>query len=403
MKPWLRITHSFSLLVAAGLLLAACAPAPTALPATATVAPPTPTELGQAPTAVPPTPAPTEFAPVLATSASLDRATSVAFDAEGKLYISTCDQIYALDAAGMLTLIAGGGSFSGYYHGDGGPALDAGFTCIAAIAFDSAGNLWAIDQPNNRIRRFALGGIIDSVVGSGRTFSRNQTTTVASITGAFAGDGGPANEAQLWAPSALAFDPQGNLYILDSENYRVRKVDPAGSITTIAGVGTFGYSGDGGPALEAQMRGGSRGIAVDAAGNVYFADTRNAVIRRIDTGGIITTIAGTGEHGFSGDGGPATEAQLTNPGALAFDADGNLFFADDTTGDLNQSHIRMIDADGIITSIATDPRPGGEDVPGNGGLAVDAQGNVYYADSGNGLIKKIAPDGTVTLVAGGGS
>jgi len=400
MKTLLRITHLVGLMVAAGLLLAACAPAPTALPPTPvptavpTVAPPT-----AVPTPVP-TSAPTAVVPVLATSASLDNATSVAYDAVGNLYFSTCNEIFALDSAGMMTHFAGGGNFW-TYSGDGGPARDAGFTCIAAIAFDSAGNLWAIDQPNNRIRRFEIGGIIDSVVGSGNTIGL--TNVVSYITGAFAGDGGPANEAQLWSPSAMAFDQQGNLYILDSENYRIRKVDPAGIITTIAGVGTFGYSGDGGPALDAQMRGASRGIAVDAAGNVYFADTRNAVIRMIDLDGIMTTIAGTGEHGFSGDGGPAAEAQLTNPGGLAFDAQGRLYFVDDVTADLNQSRIRMIDEDGIITTIATDSRRRGDPEPGNGGLAIDAQGNVYYADNGNGLIKKVAPDGTITIVAGGGS
>ena len=393
--------------MAAGLLLAACAPAPTALAPTPvpTAVPPT---ASPAPTAVPPTAAPTEFVPVLATSASLDQLTSVALDAEGNLYFSTCRQIFAIDSAGMMTLIAGAGIWG--FAGDGGPALDAASTCIVAIAFDSTGRVWAIDRPNNRIRRFELGGIIDSVVGSGGTI-RFDTNDITQINGAFAGDGGPANEAQLYAPSAMAFDPQGNLYILDSENYRVRQVDPAGIITTIAGVGTFGYLGDGGLALEAQMRGGSRGIAVDAAGNVYIADTRNAVIRRIDADGIITTIAGTGEHGFSGDGGPATEAQLSNPAALVVDAQGRLYFADDPSGDFNESHIRMIDAEGIITTLVTNhyagvaPQTGvvGESALGTGGLAVDAQGNVYYADTRNGLIKKVTPDGTVTIVAGGGS
>jgi sugar lactone lactonase YvrE len=400
---WLGPLARRRVLVIGALALSACAQ-PTALPPTATAVPPTaapPTAV--AVTATPAaTAAPTAIVPILATSASLHEPSSVAFDAEGNLYFADCDQVYALDSAGMMTLIAGGASGFGAYTGDGGTALHAALEpCIPGIAVDGAGRVLVLSPHNNRIRRFEIGGLIDSVVGTGPVL--DVSATLGAITGAFAGDGGPANEASLWAPSAMAFDQQGNLYILDSENYRVRKVDPAGIITTIAGVGTFGFSGDGGPALEAQMRGAGRGIAVDAAGNVYFADTRNARIRKIDTDGIITTIAGTGEHGFSGDGGPALEAQLSNPGALAVDAQGRLYFADNVSGDLTESRVRMIDADGIITTIATDYSPGGEDAPGTGSLAVDAQGNVYYADSGNRLIKKIAPDGTITVVAGGGA
>ena len=400
------------------------APAPTAVPTAAPTAVPTsaPTLAPTAaPTALPATVAPsptaaptlapstaTADAGVLATKFKFDTPQGLAVDAEGKLYVGECangadEHIYAVDTSGLLKIYAG----SGYgFGGDGGPALQAQLWCGTTLAFDSAGNLYIVDQANNRVRRIdAKTGIIDTVAGSGAA------TTLSSIgpaVGGFAGDGGPATAALLSQPSAMAFDAQGNLYILDRDNNRVRKVDPDGNISTIAGVGTWGFSGDGGPATKAEIS-TSNGIAVDAAGNVYIADSDNARIRKVDLKGIITTIAGTGQPGFSGDGGRAKAAQLSNPAGLAVDAEGNLFILDGPTFDFDSNRIRKIDKAGMITTVAGIGEAGRS---GDGGPATaarlfrptnitfDAQGNLYFADTGNNKIRKIDANGIITTVAG---
>jgi len=266
--------------------------------------------------------------------------------------------------------------------------------------------LYLLDGFDARVRRIEPNGTMSEVAGSGPAGDfLNGNPSV----GGFAGDGGPATEALLagyFAPgggdtaSAIALDQQGNLYILDNGNFRVRKVDQAGMITTIAGVGTYGFSGDGGPATAAKF-GTSNGIAVDAAGNVYIADTDNARIRMVDLKGVIHTVAGTGKAGFTGDGGPAAKAQLSHPGGMAMDAAGNLYFVDATSGTLAMDRIRKIDAHGTITTVTSVAHPGNPYADQNYGfLSVDSQGSLYYGTVGN-VIRKIDQAGADTPVVKG--
>jgi uncharacterized protein (TIGR03437 family) len=247
-------------------------------------------------------------------------------------------------------------------------------------------------------------------------------TTIAGGGNSF-GDGGPATSAQLGGPSGLAMDSAGNLYIDDTGDNRIRKVSPGGIITTVAGNGNAGYSGDGGPATAASLNIDidPEGIAVDAAGNLYIADSLNNRVRRVSSSGVITTVAGNGFGaldgigGFSGDGGPATSAELFAPVAVAVDAAGNLFIAD-----LGNMRIRKVTPGGTITTVAgsgctltvATPNCGG--FSGDGGpatsatlnrpaaLAVDSSGNLYIADNENNRIRKVSASGIITTVAGNG-
>ena len=204
-------------------------------------------------------------------------------------------------------------------------------------------------------------------------------------------------------PLAWRWTAQGNLYIADTSNHRIRKVDSTGTITTLAGTEGAGFGGDDGPATEAQLSYPS-GVAVDAAGNLYIACWFNHRIRRVDSTGTITTIAGT-EDGFSGDGGPATQAQLNSPYDVAVDRAGNLYIAD-----RENRRIRKVDSERTITTIAGTGQDdfGGDDGPAieaqisGDGLAVDGADNLYIADSSNHRIRKVDSTGTITTIAGTG-
>ncbi|HEV3201673.1 MAG TPA: SMP-30/gluconolactonase/LRE family protein, partial [Bryobacteraceae bacterium] len=209
--------------------------------------------------------------------------------------------------------------------------------------------------------------------------------------------------ASIGDPPRVSVDPSGNVYF--ASVHSVFKVDRQGALTRIAGTGRYGVSGDGGPAIAAQLA-FPDGVAVDPAGNVYVADRAAQVIRKISTGGVISTFAGTGKSGFSGDGGPATNAQLNGPTGLAFDSTGNLYVAD-----TDNSCIRMISTDGTIVTVAgTNARDfGGDGGPAvqaalnqPEGMAADSAGNLYIADTFNNRIRMIAPDGTITTFAGTG-
>ena len=250
------------------------------------------------------------------------------------------------------------------------------------MAVDSAGNVYVADQENHQVRRIDTAGVISTIAGTGED--------------GFSGDGGPATEAQLSVPRGVAVDSAGNVYVADVGNQRVRRIDTAGVISTIAGTGEDGFSGDGGPATEAQLS-VPHGVAVDSAGNVYVADVGNQRVRRIDTAGVISTIAGTGEDGFSGDGGPATEAQLRGPAGVAVDSAGNVYVAD-----VGNQRVRRIDTAGVISTIAGTGEDGfsGDGGPaseaqlrGPAGVAVDSAGNVFIADPGNHLVRKLTPVG----------
>ncbi|MEJ5370332.1 MAG: hypothetical protein WHT08_18640, partial [Bryobacteraceae bacterium] len=177
------------------------------------------------------------------------------------------------------------------------------------MAVDSAGNVYIADTSNHRIRKVTPSGTITTVAGNGNA--------------GFSGDDSTATAAQLYFPNGVAVDSSGNLYIGDSRNYRIRKVTPSGTITTVAGNGNAGFSGDGGPATEAQLS-YVRGVAVDSAGNLYIADYANHRIRKVNPGGTITTVAGDGTAGYGGDGSAATEAQLYSPAGVVVDSLGNL-------------------------------------------------------------------------------
>ncbi|EFK06099.1 RHS repeat-associated core domain protein [delta proteobacterium NaphS2] len=290
----------------------------------------------------------------------------------------------------VLTTVAGNGNWS--YNGDGGPAIEASLRSSYGIATDSAGNLHIADWGNNRIRKVDTNGIITTVAGSGDY--------------GFSGDGGPAIEASLSFPMGIAIDSAGNLYILDSDNNRVRKVDTNGIITTVAGNGNWSYNGDGGPAVEASLSSAASGIAIDSAGNLYISDTGNYCIRKVDTNGIITTVAGNGVAGFSGDGGPAVEASLGWAMGIAIDSAGNLYILDGSN-----HRVRKVDTNGIITTVA-----GSDDYGFSGdggpaieaslgyavGIAIDSAENLYISDSSNHCIRRVDTGGIIATVAGNG-
>src|ERR1035438_9102207 len=236
-------------------------------------------------------------------------------------------------------------------------------------------------------------------------------TTVVDAAGSegVGGDGGPATAAQLNFPTGVAADAAGNLFIADTFNNRIRKVSANGIITTVAGTGARGFGGDGGPATAAQLN-YPQGVAVDAAGSLFIADTGNMVVRKVSASGILATFAGTAAaadaQGFSGDGGAATAAQLNNPKGLAVDAFGNLFIAD--TG--NQ-RIRQVSG-GIITTVAGGGTsgPGDDSGPATAvqlynpvGVAVDAAGNLFIAGTSDPRIRKVSASGIITTVAGTGT
>ena len=243
-------------------------------------------------------------------------------------------------AQGVITTVAGSewilpaGPF---------PATDAPLGLVAGVAVDSTGNVYASDSENSIVVKITPAGVLTVVAGNG-------------IEG-FSGDGGSAPDASLSlaisrffapfaTPAGLAVDVTGSLYIAAEGNNRIRKVSPGGIITTVAGNGKQGFSGDGGPATSARLS-GARGVAVDAAGNFYIADENNDRIRKVSPGGIVTTVAGNGEFGFSGDGGPATSAELRSPRSVVVDSAGNLYIADQSNG-----RIRRISPGGIITTVA---------------------------------------------------
>ena len=273
-----------------------------------------------------------------ATRAVLCGPVGLTFDSSENLYVATTGQIRKIDKiTGVITTIAGNGLWDGKVAGDGGLATSAVLDALD-IAFDPSENIYFTDSGNHRIRKIdKISGIITTIAGIG--------------TQGYSGDGGAATDAELYYPSNLVFDSFGDLYFSDSGNNRIRKINMKnGAITTVAGTGTYSYSGDGGLAINAELS-DPRGLAFDSSGNLYFGDSYNQRIRKIDMhSGIITTFAGTGDlrygngksdyrvrSGYSGDGGPATSAQLSDPFDLAFDSLGNLFISD--TG--NQ-RIRMV-------------------------------------------------------------
>ena len=328
-----------------------------------------------------------------AVAARLNGPTGIAVDSSGNLYISDREnhRIRRVDGAGRITTVAGTGE-QGYSHSEnGGPAVAARLTYPTEVAVDGGGSLYIADTGNLRVRRVDAGGIITTVAGNGGR--------------GFGGGGGPAVRESLNHPAGVAVDGSGNLYIAESSEHMIHRVDASGTITTVAGTGEPGFGGDGGPAVEAQL-GGPVSVAVDSTGALYIADTLNRRIRRVDPGGTITTVAGIGEIGYSGDGGLAVNAQLRYPTGVAVDNTGTLYIAD------SENHrIRRVDVSGTISTIAGIGESGysGDGGPATGawlyhprGVAVNRSGALYIADSGNHRIRRVDVSGTITTVAGNG-
>ena len=326
--------------------------------------------------------------------------TGVAVDMAGNVYftegtigsgseLTTGDYRVWEVSQGIALAAAGNGLES--YAGDGGPATRAQMNTPAGMAFDSAGNLYFADSQNHRIRRISPAGAIATVAGDG--------------TPGFSGDGGPATSAQLNQPMGVAVDVSGNLYIADTANNRIRMVSPSGTILTIAGNGNAAFEGDEGPAIQAALH-APRGVAVDSAGNIYIADTLSLRVRYMTANSYIHTLAGSGIAGFSGDGGQATGAAIDQPSSVAADAAGNVYFTDEGNG-----RVRQVTPAGVITTVAG----GGTNGPGDGGPAtqavlaapkavlVDASGNLYITDSGQNRLRMVTPNGGIATIAGNGN
>jgi sugar lactone lactonase YvrE len=296
----------------------------------------------------------------------------------------------AASGTDTITTIAGTGVAG--FSGDTGQGTAAQLRFPRGVAVDSAGNVYIADADNHRIRKVTPGGVITTFAGTG-------------VAG-FSGDTGQATAAQLSTPYGVAVDAAGNVYIADLLNQRIRKVDPSGVITTYAGTGVAGFSGDTGQATAAQIS-FPYGVAVDTAGNVYIAALGNQRVRKVDPTGIITTFAGTGVPGFSGDTGQATAARLSSPVGVGADAAGNVYIADAVN-----NRVRKVDPTGIITTFAGTGVPGFAGDTGQAtlaqlkvptGVAVDAAGNVYIADRENSRVRRVDPSGVITTLAGTGA
>jgi uncharacterized repeat protein (TIGR01451 family) len=317
---------------------------------------------------------------------------SVAVAGGGSAAASATDSTTILASPAVYTIFTFAGIGTMGYGGDGGPATGATLDSPAGVAMDGAGNLYVADTYNSRIRKVSTAGIITTVAGNG--------------TLGYSGDGGQATGAELDYPQGVAVDGAGNLYIADTDNNRVRKVSTAGIITTVAGNGTAAYSGDGGQATGAEIY-QPEGVAVDGAGNLYVADTQNSRVRKVSTAGIITTVAGNGTLGYSGDGGQATGAELYRPEGVAVDGAGNLYIAD-----TDNNRVRKVSTAGIIATVAGNGTAAfsGDGGPAAGaelyqpaGVAVDGMGNLYIADAGNSRVREVSAADTITTIAGNGS
>jgi uncharacterized protein (TIGR03437 family) len=271
-----------------------------------------------------------------------------------------------------ISTVAGIGTVQGFY-GDTGAATSALLDFPLRVAVDSKGNIYIADYLTQVIREVS-GGNINTLTGNG-TFG-------------FQGDNGPAVQGIISDVHGIAVGPNGNIYFADTHNSRIREIIPGGNIFTVAGNGTTGYSGDGGPATSAQLAQPS-GVAVDSAGNVYIADYGNYSVRKVDTKGNITTYAGTGAWGYTGDGGPANKAALAAPYALTFDPAGSLYISD-----LGNLDIRKVTPDGNIQTVASNIDAES--------IAVDSAGNIYEPDFRTATLQKILPNGTKYAIAGTG-
>jgi sugar lactone lactonase YvrE len=388
----------------------------------------------------------------LATLAELNAPRAVAVDSSDNLYIAdqnNCVVRKVTASSGIITTVAGTPN-SCAYSGDGGPATSAHLNTPVGVAVDSSGNIYIADYYNQRIRKVATNGTITTVAGDG--------------TAGFSGDGGLATAAELNGPDSVSVDGSKNIYILDAYNYRVRKVNASsGDISTVAGDGTAGYAGDGGAATKASIN-FSYGLYSDSSGRFFIADTSNCVVRQVTTSGVISTVAGDHSCSYGGDGGLATSAGLSSPYGVTVDTSNHLFIADtfnllirkatigstintaagnrtlsylgdgdpaegatvdhptsataDNSGniyiaDQNNCVVRKVNTSGIISTVAGTPGACGSAGDGSAATSaelsypakavVDNSGNLYVADRNNCKIRKVATNGIITTYAGSGS
>jgi|FLOH01.1.fsa_nt_gi serine/threonine protein kinase, bacterial len=328
-----------------------------------------------------------------ATEAKLKLPASLTFDKKGNLYIADRNnhRIRKVDTHGTITTVAGNGIAG--FSGDGGKATEAMLNLPSGIVIDDNDNMYISDRSNDRIRIVNGKGIISTIAGNGTEGDR--------------GDSGPALKAQLSRPFGLALDKKGNLYIADRGNNRVRKVSPQGIITTVAGDSSFFFMGDNGPAYRASIA-GPTGVVVDDKGTLYIADRNNNRVRAVDTQGMIRTVAGTGQQDYNGDSEVARDTNLYLPFAVALDNDGNLLIVD-------RSHYRIRRVDprrGTVVTVAGNgsKRFAGDGGPATGarlsfphGIAIDKHDNLIISDKGNYRIRKVTPDGIIQTIAGDGT
>jgi sugar lactone lactonase YvrE len=312
-----------------------------------------------------------------ATSANLFGSNGLALDRFGNLYIadSANHRVRKVGLDGNISNVAGTGVAG--FSGDGAAAKTATLNYPAMIAFTANGELLITDYGNHRVRRIALDGVITTVAGSG-------------VEG-FAGDGAAATAAQLNNPIGVVAGADGSIYIGDAQNHRIRKVSASGVISTIAGIGTAGFAGDGAAATSAQFN-FPGALVLDATGNLFVADYANNRVRKIALDGVVTTVAGTGVAGFSGDSAAATAAQISGPFALAIGTNSSLLIADQ-----NNARIRRVTADGKISTVAGGAGTTGDSdaatravLSSPSGVASDAAGQVWITDRGNYVVRKVS-------------
>jgi RHS repeat-associated protein len=312
-----------------------------------------------------------------ATEAQLSFPMAVVEAPDGSLYIAEqgSHRVRRVDPDGTISTFAGGRGAG--FSGDGGPAAEAQLFHPRGVAVGSDGSLYIADRSNHRVRRVSPNGLIDTLAGDGQRD--------------FGGDGGSATDAQLNSPRDVAVAPDGGVYIADTGNRRVRRVGPDGTISTAAGSGRAAFARDGGPATDAGLS--VWGIAVGSDASVYIADRNNNRVRRVSPDGIINTVAGSGTRGYSGDGGPAIEADLNWPSSVAIGADSSIYLAEH-----HNSRVRRLSPSGTITTLAGtgEAGSGGDSGPATEaqldepyGVAVGAQGSIYIADRRNHRVREV--------------
>jgi trimeric autotransporter adhesin len=326
-----------------------------------------------------------------ALAALIEDPVGIGEDAAGNVYVTDrADHcVWKIDAAGRATVIAGSGM--GGLETEGLPATESKLNSPEGLVVNREGEVLFVDSISNEVVKIDRQGRLYLVAGNGKP--------------GFGGDGGQASRASLAYPYDIRLDSRGNIFVADFGNHRIRKIDRGGVITTVAGTGVAGYSGDGGPATSAQLN-GPYGVFLDAEDNLLIADSQNHVIRRVGRDGLITTVAGSGQPGYAGDGGQARAAKFDTPQSLFVDAQGRLY-----VGDEHNHAVRVIERDGTIRTLIGNGRAG---FAGDGQQAASAalndpeniwirkDGSVLITDGDNGRVRRIAPDGVVSTFAGSG-